>query len=107
MNTITALHDEIEQLHRDCMDDLNRQAWACDDMLTELEAMGDELAAHFEAAQLRTGRRLRLARIIRAMYLIMRVSAVELAQSTAPCLEMLRFFNIPQHAGGVICTNIE
>lgn len=42
----------------------NRQAWACADMLTELEVMGDELAAHFEAAQLRTGRRLRLARIM-------------------------------------------
>lgn len=44
----------------------NRQAWACADMLTELEVMGDELAAHFEAAQIRTGRRLRLARVMLA-----------------------------------------
>lgn len=43
MPYIDTIHQEIEQLHRQCMDDLNRMAWEVEDALLQLELIGQQL----------------------------------------------------------------
>ncbi len=60
-------YEEIELLHRDSMDSLNKLGRGVDEELFQLDIIGDGLAeagANFEAATVRTSRRLRLARVM-------------------------------------------
>lgn len=60
-------YEEIELLHRETMDGLNKLGRCVDDELFQLDIIGDELAeagANFEAATVRTSRRLHLARVM-------------------------------------------
>jgi hypothetical protein len=60
-------YEEIELLHRETMDGLNKLGRGVDEELFQLGMMGDELAeagSNFEAATERTARRLHLARMM-------------------------------------------
>ena len=39
------IHEELDELHRDCLARLNRMGWACVDMAMSLELMGEKIDA--------------------------------------------------------------
>lgn len=50
------IHEELNDLYRDCIARLNRMGWAVEDMAMDLELMGDEIDAANNVCRAYNGR---------------------------------------------------